>query len=109
MTGTGLAESAPLGVKLLEREYALSAVGYQPWIDKSPEVLAEQAVIQQFLTAKGNTHFGRGAFVARDAKILTRKFEIGVDSWVAAGAIIRGEVKIGNESTINPYAQSPEK
>ena len=104
MNDSGFPRRPALDISALEEEYAQSAVGFQPWLDKGPELVAEQAVIQQFLKSRGAAKFGRGAFVARDAKIFARNFELGAGSWVAAGAIVRGEVKIGNESTINPFA-----
>jgi acetyltransferase-like isoleucine patch superfamily enzyme len=48
--------------------------------------------------------FGINAYVAEGAKIFTHSFDLGDDSWVAAGAIIRGDVKIGPQCSVNPYA-----
>ncbi|MBV9784182.1 MAG: acyltransferase [Acidisphaera sp.] len=34
----------------------------------------------------------------------TERFEIGANSWIAAGVIIRGDVSIGVDSSINPFS-----
>lgn len=104
MNDTGLPMRPVHDLAELEAEYAQARVGFQPWLDKDAAVLAEQAAIQQLLAGRCKAKFGRGAFVARDARILAHRFELGAGSWVAGGAIVRGDVTIGAESTVNPYA-----
>jgi acetyltransferase-like isoleucine patch superfamily enzyme len=80
------------------------SVDYQPWLKKSAEMLQEQENIKSILAEKANATIGKGCFVSKGAAIFTNSLEIGDGTWVAHGAILRGVLKIGRNSSINPYA-----
>jgi acetyltransferase-like isoleucine patch superfamily enzyme len=89
----------------LEAEYDRNSIEFQAWLPKPPEMLLEQAAIQDILRRRaGAEHFGRNCYVARGAQVLTSFLRLGDDSWIAAGAIVRGHVSIGNWCSVNPYA-----
>jgi acetyltransferase-like isoleucine patch superfamily enzyme len=105
MSNTSIgAEATVPDIEQLEREYTRSLVEFQPWLDKPQDIWNEQTLIQEVLKTRSKCRFGKGSFIARNARILTNRFEIGAGSWVAAGAIIRGDVKIGDDCSVNPFA-----
>jgi acetyltransferase-like isoleucine patch superfamily enzyme len=89
---------------VLELEFERAAREFQPWLDPGPELAAEQKTIQALLRRNAGAHFGSNCFVARGAHVFTDSLELGDNSWVAAGAIIRGQVRIGKNTSVNPYA-----
>ncbi len=90
----------------LEAEYLRDKIDYQAWIQNKPaELWEEQKLIQDILRRHGGArHFGKNCFIARGAKVFTSRFSMGNDSYIAAGAIVRGDVIIGNNCSVNPYA-----
>jgi hypothetical protein len=57
-------------LELLEQEWDRNVVQFQPWMRKSPEMLAEQALIHEVLRRKaGAKTIGKNVFIARDARI----------------------------------------
>jgi acetyltransferase-like isoleucine patch superfamily enzyme/predicted O-methyltransferase YrrM len=80
------------------------ATAAQPWLPKSPAEALRQAALQALLAKRAGAKFGRDAYVAPDARVLTQRFVLGDKAWVASGAIIRGNVEIGAESSVNAYA-----
>jgi acetyltransferase-like isoleucine patch superfamily enzyme len=89
----------------IEAEYVRNSIEYQAWLPKTTELVDEQKALQDILRRRaGAEHFGRNCYIARGAKVFTSRFRIGDNSWVAAGAIVRGHVTIGNWCSINPYA-----
>lgn len=92
-----------MGFEDLERQYDRRAAGFQPWIRSSDDA-AEQAAWQALLARKAGASFGPGAYVAPGARVFTHSLVLGEGSWIAEGAIIRGHVRIGTRSSINPYA-----
>lgn len=92
-------------LEALELEYDRESVYFQPWNRKTEEMLEEQKLIRTLLRKKaGAKHFGKNCFIARGAKVFTQSLEIGGNSIIAAGAILRGHVKIGSSTSVNPYA-----
>lgn len=89
--------------KSLEEEFFANTLAYKPWKRPKDYSSDEQDLIQQILIEHAGAKFGSNAFVARDAKIATSKLRLGKNSWIAGGAIVRGNVTIGSNSSINPY------
>lgn len=90
-------------MELSEESYDQLAVSFEPWRPKGPEVLAQQARLKALLQAKANATFGPESYVSPQAGVFTQSFTLGARSIVAAGAIIRGTVMIGNDCSVNPY------
>jgi acetyltransferase-like isoleucine patch superfamily enzyme len=80
-----------------------AAIAVQPWLSRSPAILARQAKLQALLSRRAGARFASGAFVASDAKVFTQQLLMGEGSWIASGAIVRGNVEIGANSSINAY------
>lgn len=89
---------------LADSDFDTAAMAVQPWMPRTPEEQQRQVVVQAVLARKAGATFGRNAYVAPDARIMTQRFALGDNSWVASGAIIRGNVEIGNHSSVNANA-----
>ena len=87
-----------------ETAFDRGSLAFQPWTSQSPEAIEIQKQHQALLSRKANATFGPGAYVSTEAAVLTQRFRLGTRSWVAAGAIIRGNVDIGGDSSVNAYA-----
>ena len=89
----------------LERNYLRRRLEYQPWLAgrASEEEQREQEEVQRILVRHAGASFGKGCFVSALANIFTDRLEVGNRSWIAAGAILRGIIRIGSRSTVNPY------
>lgn len=88
----------------LDREaYDQQAEWTQPWLPHSDASKAQQKTIQALLASAASAEFGIDCFVAADAKVFTHKLVLGDRSWIASGAIVRGNVRIGADCSVNPY------
>jgi acetyltransferase-like isoleucine patch superfamily enzyme len=38
------------------------------------------------------------------ARVLTSRLQLGDNSWIASGAILRGDISVGSNTSINPFA-----
>ena len=95
----------PTDAAALEREYLIKRENFLPWEHHVPETRRQQPVYQEILRRNaGARSFGLNSFVSMDAHIYTDTFSIGENSYIAAGAIIRGDVAIGANSTVNPFS-----
>ncbi len=89
----------------LERRYLRSRANFLPWENRDESVRLEFAAYKNILERRaGAVFFGKNSFVSTDAHIYTDRFEIGNNSWIAGGAILRGRVSIGDNTSINPFA-----
>jgi acetyltransferase-like isoleucine patch superfamily enzyme len=79
-------------------------IDYFPWEydPMSPEGEA-QAVRQSELAAEGAT-FGDGVFIAQNAAVFCDQLSVGDRSYVGALAYVTGDLTIGADCSINPYA-----
>jgi acetyltransferase-like isoleucine patch superfamily enzyme len=63
---------------------------------------------QQALKLKLKRHAGgkiaASAYIASEARIFTEHLVVGEGSWIAGQALVRGDVEIGANATVNPYA-----
>jgi len=76
----------------------------QPWLKHSASSVDRQRKIQEVLRQKAGAKFGKDCYVAGDARVFTNRLWLGDRSWIASGAIVRGDVEIGAECSVNPYA-----
>lgn len=88
----------------LERRYVRGRSNFLPWESKDESAVLEYTAYKNILTRRaGATFFGQNSFVSPDAHIYTERFEIGANSWIAAGTILRGSVIIGDNTSVNPF------
>jgi acetyltransferase-like isoleucine patch superfamily enzyme len=89
---------------LTDDAYLRQRTAVLPWLQKSEADWSEQPTVQAVLTRRAGASFGKSCFVANDACIFTSKLVLGDGSCIASGAVLRGDVSIGAECSINPYA-----
>ncbi|KXG87513.1 acyltransferase [Agrobacterium bohemicum] len=58
----------------------------------------------QGLKHSSNAHFGPGVYIAAKAEVHTDRLIMGAQSWIAGYAIVRGDIELGENVSINPYA-----
>ncbi|KLU60673.1 putative acetyltransferase [Peptococcaceae bacterium CEB3] len=105
-------------------KYFKDEVEYCPWIDKSPEIIAQQKIWQSELKEKYGAEFGEGVFVSRQARIFRiERLRLGERSFICADALLReldlttgancsfnsdcyiqGKIVLGNDVRIAPKA-----
>lgn len=56
------------------------------------------------LKRSANTVFGQGVYIAARAEVHTDRLLMGAYSWIAGHAIVRGDIELGDNVSINPYA-----
>ncbi len=78
-------------------------INSQPWLHNG-EQTKQQHIIKDVLKRNANATIADNAFIAADANIFTSRLFLGKESWIASGAIIRGDVNIGNSCSINVNA-----
>ena len=79
-------------------------IDFLPWeYDPASAEGQAQAARQQELVAAG-ARIGDGVFIAPNAAVFCDRLSIGDRSYVAAFAYVTGEVTIGADCSINPYA-----
>ncbi len=89
---------------MTEAGFDAAVASYQPWLQKTPEELEKQKTVHAVLRKKAGAIIGAGCYVSPEARVLTQRFVLGAGSWVAGGAIIRGNVEIGTDCSVNSYA-----
>ncbi|MBX5187926.1 acyltransferase [Rhizobium sp. NZLR3b] len=78
---------------------------YLPWeriasdLDH-PAHLARKAELRRACAAE----LAETSYIAEDAAIFTESLAMGERSWIAGRALVRGDVILGDDCTINPYA-----
>jgi acetyltransferase-like isoleucine patch superfamily enzyme len=78
-----------------------------PWLFAGQASDADRAVQgerRRRLSATGRVRFGEGCFVAGSAAVYPDALELGDRSYIAAHAYVTGDVSIGADSTVNPFA-----
>lgn len=88
-----------------ELHYVYRRANLMPWEGRLRDLGPSQETIRTVLAKRsGARHFGENSFVSPEAHVYTELFSIGTNSYVAAGAIVRGRVVIGDDSSINAAA-----
>ena len=78
---------------------------YLPWERTSGDCAAPyQVELRKRLAASAGASIDPSAYVATDAKIFTDRLVLGAHSWIAALAIIRGDIEFGQHCSVNPFA-----
>jgi acetyltransferase-like isoleucine patch superfamily enzyme len=88
----------------IERDYERYALDVQPWTVRSSEAALEQQVLQEVLRERSGASFGKNCYIARSARVLTNKLDVGDSTWIAEGVILRGDLIFGSNATVNPYS-----
>ncbi len=58
----------------------------------------------QRLEAYAGARFGSGVYVAEHAQVHTSRLIVGSGSWIAGHALVRGDIDMGDNVSVNPYA-----
>jgi acetyltransferase-like isoleucine patch superfamily enzyme len=87
-----------------ERNHRRSLKNYLPWTETPEDVAAEQEAYQEFLREHEALTIGEGAYVSPDAVVTLSEGRVGAETYIASGAIVRGDVEIGAHCSVNPYA-----
>lgn len=56
------------------------------------------------LEVYAGARFADDAYIAEKAEIHTERLSVGHSSWIAGHAIVRGEIELGENVSVNPYA-----
>lgn len=72
----------------------------QPADLASPDYAARKAALAELAGAR----IADTAYIAKDAAIFTTRLVLGDQSWIAGHALVRGDVELGANCTINSYA-----
>ncbi|EUB98539.1 transferase hexapeptide repeat containing protein [Rhizobium sp. CF080] len=63
-----------------------------------------QKKFKQRLAQTAGAQIADTAYIAKDARIFTSSLIVGDRSWIAGHALVRGDVEIGSNCSVNPYA-----
>lgn len=63
-----------------------------------------QRVLKEKLARSANARIADTAYIADDARIFTTALTVGNRSWIAAHALVRGDVEFGTNCSVNAYA-----
>jgi acetyltransferase-like isoleucine patch superfamily enzyme len=80
---------------------------FLPWLfaaEADAEERRRQSQWQQTLLGRGVRHIGEGTYLSPLAAIHDTGLSIGRDSYVAAHVYLTGDVEVGDNSSVNPYA-----
>ncbi len=83
-----------------ETSYNQRKINCQPWL-RGSEHNSQQELIRNILKKNANAVIDNTAFVAADANVFTSKLYLGRNSWIASGAVIRGDVHINDNCSVN--------
>ncbi|MCA1288270.1 acyltransferase [Salipiger bermudensis] len=76
---------------------------FMPWEVKDADRVGQDA-IREVLRRHLNAEISPDSYISPDALIFSKPFRLGDRSWIASGAIVRGNTSIGSDSTVNAYA-----
>lgn len=63
-----------------------------------------QRALKDKLARTANARIAETAYIAEDARIFTSALTVGNRSWIAAHALVRGDVEFGSNCSVNAYA-----
>lgn len=87
---------------VLERKARLE---FMTWERKTAETdSADQRALKQKLARSANARIADTAYIAEDARIFTTSLTVGHRSWIAANALVRGDIEFGSNCSVNAYA-----
>ncbi len=74
--------------------------------ERGPEDIGSdlQKKLKERLSRSAGAQIAATAYVAKDARVFTSSLIVGDRSWIAGHALVRGDVEIGANCSVNPYA-----
>jgi len=80
-------------------------IDYLPWVGFpfSPEVRDEQTALHSNLAAECGAEISPEAFISPEARVFTDQLKVGARSYIAANALVRGTISIGEDCSVNPF------
>ncbi|WP_083638650.1 acyltransferase [Rhizobium oryziradicis] len=80
-------------------------LNFLTWERKAADINApEHQARLKALEAHAGASFGPGTYIAEHAAIHTQRLIMGAQSWIAGHALVRGDVEMGDDVSINAYA-----
>lgn len=78
---------------------------FMTW-ERQPEDIdsASQRAIKAALVHAAGAEIAPTAYIAGDARIFTSRLVVGERSWIAGHALVRGDIEIGSNCSVNAYA-----
>ncbi|WP_318246072.1 acyltransferase [Salipiger bermudensis] len=86
-----------------EKQFLSRRREFMPWEVKDAD-REEQSAIREVLRRHLDGQISPTSYISPDALIFSKPFRLGERSWIASGAIVRGNTAIGSDSTVNAYA-----
>jgi hypothetical protein len=87
---------------ILPESFEQQAENTQRWLQFSAESVTRKAQAQHLLSQKARVEFGQGCFLAADACLFAQALLRRDRRWVASAGIVRGDVHIDADRSINP-------
>ncbi|MGA1833746.1 acyltransferase [Rhizobium wenxiniae] len=98
----GMHEDPDADEAVLDRKARLE---FMTWERKPAETdSAGQRALKQKLARSANARIADTAYIAEDARIFTTSLTVGHRSWIAAHALVRGDIELGSNCSVNAYA-----
>ncbi|WP_405029289.1 acyltransferase [Neorhizobium sp. SHOUNA12A] len=86
----------------MDREARLQ---FLPWERRPADIQGDpQKRLKEKLARSAGAQIADSAYIASDARIFTSSLILGDRSWIAGHALVRGDVEIGSNCSVNPYA-----
>ncbi|WP_275264002.1 acyltransferase [Jiangella asiatica] len=76
------------------------------WAQAAPKERRAQREWLRALTAAGDTELADDVFISRLAAVYTDRLRVGARSYVCGYAVLYGDVEMGEDCTVNPYAEA---
>jgi len=88
----------------IEKQYEFARLQYLTW-DRTPADIdgPQQRALKAVLERRSGAQFAKTAYVAQEARVFTERLVMGEDTWIAGHALLRGDVVLGDNTTVNPY------
>uniref|UniRef100_UPI00310135DB acyltransferase n=1 Tax=Neorhizobium sp. EC2-8 TaxID=3129230 RepID=UPI00310135DB len=85
----------------MDREARLQ---FLTWERKPADIESDlQKKLKQGLAQSAGAQIADTAYIATDARIFTSSLIVGDRSWIAGHALVRGDVELGSNCSVNPY------
>lgn len=78
---------------------------FMTWERKSDDTGSEaQQALKTALAENAGAEIADTAYIAGDARVFTTRLVVGERSWIAGHALVRGDVELGKNCSVNAYA-----
>jgi acetyltransferase-like isoleucine patch superfamily enzyme len=90
---------------MIQYELQSRKIDYLPWVGfpLSHEEQQAQQSLHARLAAECGAEISPEAFISPEARVFTDQLKVGARSYIAANALVRGTISIGEDCSINPF------